>query len=189
MPLRLHVPPPFVSCALARKGGLGGLAPRAGGLGSLPAAKTSLLPWAGRRPPPTLRLGGKVIQTPPCAQARMARTAREHEVLMARNTMSNHTDMQDKYCGNCYDIHPIQSQYTKVAAVGRHHKRGGAAFGRATSFVVSFVCALNGASILALSTIYDLRLMMKYRSFSTHFPCLVHAYPIFSSARLRRKFL
>ena len=28
----------------------------------------------------------------------------------------------------------------------------------ASSFVVSFVCALNGASILALSTIYDLRL-------------------------------
>ena len=48
--------------------------------------------------------------------------------------------------------------HTKVAAFGRHHKRGAAAFGRATSFVVSFVCALNGASILALSTIYDLRL-------------------------------
>ena len=29
-------------------------------------------------------------------------------------------------------------QYTKVAALGRHHKRGGAAFGRATSFVVPF---------------------------------------------------
>ena len=72
--------------------------------------------------------------------------------------MSNHTDMQDKYCGHCYDIHSFQSQYTKVAACGRHHKRGDAAFGRATSFVVSFVCALNGASILALSTIYDLRL-------------------------------
>ena len=66
--------------------------------------------------------------------------------------------MQDKYCGDRYDIYRIQSRYTKVAAFGRHHKRGGAAFGRATSFVVSFVCALNGASILALSTIYDLRL-------------------------------
>ena len=30
--------------------------------------------------------------------------------------MSNHTDMQDKYCGDCYDIPPIQSQFTKVAA-------------------------------------------------------------------------
>ena len=66
------------------------------------------------------------------------------------------TDMQDKYCGRCYDIYLIQSQYTKVAAFGRHHKRGDAAFGRATSFVVSFIYALNGASILALSRIYDL---------------------------------
>ena len=33
------------------------------------------------------------------------------------------TDMQDKYCGNCYDIYLIQSQYTKAAACGRHHKR------------------------------------------------------------------
>ena len=48
--------------------------------------------------------------------------------------------------------------HTKVAAFGRHHKRGAAAFGRATSFVVSFVCALTRASILALSTICDLRL-------------------------------
>ena len=28
---------------------------------------------------------------PPCAQARMARTAREHKALMARNMMSHHT--------------------------------------------------------------------------------------------------
>ena len=28
---------------------------------------------------------------PPCAQSRTARTAREHEALMARNMMSNHT--------------------------------------------------------------------------------------------------
>ena len=41
---------------------------------------------------------------------------KEHEARLARNTMSNHTDMQDKYCGHCYGIHPIQSQYTKVAA-------------------------------------------------------------------------
>ena len=26
------------------------------------------------------------------------------------------TDMQDKYCGDCYDIYIIQSQYTKVVA-------------------------------------------------------------------------
>ena len=72
---------------------------------------------------------------------------------MARNMMSNHTDMQDKYCGHCYDIHPIQSQYTKVAACGRHHKRGDAAFGRATSFVVSFVLPLNKVNIVEVTTI------------------------------------
>ena len=42
---------------------------------------------------------------------------------------------------------------TKEAAVGRHHKRGGAAFGRATSFVVSFVLALNSVNIVAVTTI------------------------------------
>ena len=30
---------------------------------------------------------------------------------MARNMMSKHTDMQDKYRDHCYDIHPIQNQY------------------------------------------------------------------------------
>ena len=67
--------------------------------------------------------------------------------------MSNHTDMQDKYCGDCYDIHPIQSQSTKVAAFGRDHKRGGVALGRATSFVVSFVLCLNRVNIVAITTI------------------------------------
>ena len=73
--------------------------------------------------------------------------------MMARNIMSNHTDMQDKYCGHCYDIHPIQNHYTKVAAFGLHHKTGGAAFGRATSFVVSFVLALNRVNIVAVTTL------------------------------------
>ena len=36
-----------------------------------------------------------------------------------------------------------------MAAVGRHHKRDGAAFGRATSLVVSFVFALIRVNILA----------------------------------------
>ena len=54
--------------------------------------------------------------------------------------------------------------HTKVATFGRHHKKGGAAFGRATSFVVSFVCAMTGASILALSTVYDLRLSKTRRT-------------------------
>ena len=65
---------------------------------------------------------------------------------MARNMMSNTiTDMQGKYCGDCYDIYSIQSQYTKVAA-----------FGRATSFVVSFVLALNRVNIVAVTTILAL---------------------------------
>ena len=75
----------------------------------------------------------------------------KHEVIVAPNMMSNHIDMQDKYCGHSNDIHTIQSQYTMVAAVGRHHKRGGAAFGSATSFVVSFVIALNGVDIVAVN--------------------------------------
>ena len=41
------------------------------------------------------------------------------------------TDMQDKYCGNFYDIYLIQSQYKG------NHKRGGAAEARATFFVVA----------------------------------------------------
>ena len=67
---------------------------------------------------------------------------------MARNMMSNHTDMQDKYCGDCYDIHPIQSQYTKLAASGRHHKRGGAAEGRHLC-----IFALNRSNIIAVTAI------------------------------------
>ena len=47
--------------------------------------------------------------------------------------------------------------YTKVAAFGRHHRRGGAAFGRPHS-VVSFVLALNKAHVLALNTAHVLRL-------------------------------
>ena len=42
---------------------------------------------------------------------------------------------------------------TKVAAFGHHNKRGGAAFGRATSFVVSFVEAVNVVNIVAVSTV------------------------------------
>jgi hypothetical protein len=55
------------------------------------------------------------------------------------------TDMQGKYCGDCYDIYPIQSQCTNVAA-----------FGCGTSFVVSFVLALNRVSIVAVTTILAL---------------------------------
>ena len=60
------------------------------------------------------------------------------------------TDMQDKYCGDCDDIQPIHSQYKG------DHKRGGAAFGRATSFAVSFVLSLNEVTIAAVTTILAL---------------------------------
>ena len=60
----------------------------------------------------------------------IARTAREHEALMARTMMSNHTDMQDKYCGCCYDIHVL-------VAAGRH----------------LCILALNRVNIVAVTTI------------------------------------
>ena len=37
-----------------------------------------------------------------------------------------------------------------MAAVGRRHKRAAAAFGRGTSFVVSFVVAMNGVDVVDL---------------------------------------
>ena len=52
----------------------------------------------------------------------------------------------------------------KEAAFGRHHKRGGAAFGRATSFVVSFVVAVNRVDVVALNTIFALRLSKTRRT-------------------------
>ena len=76
----------------------------------------------------------------------------EHDVEshMLRPTI---TDMQDKYCGDCYDIYLIQSQYNE------NHKRGGAAEGRVTSFVVAdegrhlCILALNNVNIVAVTTI------------------------------------
>ena len=61
--------------------------------------------------------------------------------------MSNHTDMQDKYCGHTFTLFKA---ITKVAAVGRHHRRGAAAFGRGTSSVVSFVVAMNRVDVVEL---------------------------------------
>ena len=98
----------------------------------------------------------------------MARAAREHAARLAMNMISNHTYMQDKYSGRRYDIHPIQSQYTKVAAVGRHHKRGGAAFSHATSFVVSCVLALNKVNVVAVTTILVLHVGVIWRHVPRH---------------------
>ena len=61
--------------------------------------------------------------------------------------------MQDKYCVDCYNIYSIQSHYKG------NHKRGGAAEGRATSFVVAAagrhlcILALNRVNIVAVTTI------------------------------------
>ena len=76
----------------------------------------------------------------------------EHDVQshMFRRTI---THMQDKYCDNCCDIHLTQSQYKG------NHKRGGAAEGRATSFVVAAngrhlcILALNAMNTVAVTTI------------------------------------
>ena len=95
----------------------------------MPPPKPSFCP-EGAKASQTPRPGGKGGNPldPACAQAaRMVQTAREHEVIMARSMMSNYTDMQGKCCGHSNDIHFIQSQYTKVAAIGRHHKRGATA--------------------------------------------------------------
>ena len=119
-------------------------------------------PGGGAKAPPDPPPGGQGPPDPACVQARMAQTAREYEVRMARKMMSNHTDMQEKYCGDCYDIHPIQSQYTKV-----DHKRGGAAVGRATAFVVSFVLALNRVNVVAVTTIVVLHVGV----IGHHVPC------------------
>ena len=53
---------------------------------------------------------------------------------------------------------------TKVAACGRHLKRGDATFGRATSFVVSFVVVVNRVNIVAVNTILVLHLGKTGRS-------------------------
>ena len=69
---------------------------------------------------------------------------------MFRPTIS---DMQEKYCSDCYDIYLIQSQYKG------NHKCGGAAEGHATSFVVAAegrhlcIFALNQVNIVAVTTI------------------------------------
>ena len=61
--------------------------------------------------------------------------------------------MQDKYCGNCYDIYLIQGQYKG------NHKKGGAAEGCATSSVVAAagrhlgILALHKVNIVAVTTI------------------------------------
>ena len=67
------------------------------------------LPPSGQGPP-----------EPHCAQARIVRATREHKARVTRSMMSNRTRMQDKYCSDCYDFQPIQSQYKGGALRPRH---------------------------------------------------------------------
>ena len=79
----------------------------------------------------------------------------EHDVQchMFRPTT---TYMQDRCCGNCYDIYLIQSQHKGS------HRRGAAAEGRVTSFVVAIasrhlcILVLNRVNVVAMTTILAL---------------------------------
>ena len=103
----------------------------------------------GPSPPHT---GGQGSPDPLRASAH-GTNGEEHEIIMARNVMSNHTDMQDQYCGHSNDVNPIQSQ----------HKGGG----RGTSSVVSFVLALNRVNVIAVTTI----LVLHVGVIGHHVPC------------------
>ena len=83
----------------------------------------------------------------------------EHDVQshMFRSTI---TDMQDKYCRDCYDFHLIQSQYKG------NHKRGGAAEGRGTSFVVA--AAGRHLCISALNRVTTVLLLYVGNGWSEH---------------------
>ena len=48
------------------------------------------------------------------------------------------------------EIFTLSKANTKVPAWGRRYTRGGAAVGRATSFVVSFVVAMNRVDVVDL---------------------------------------
>ena len=60
-----------------------------------PASKGTECP-----PPANPPTGDKIPLTP---IARMVRAAREHAAIIARNMVSNHEDMEDKYFGHCDD--------------------------------------------------------------------------------------
>ena len=70
----------------------------------------------------------------------------EHEVVMVRNMISNHTDMQDKYGDHSNDNHPIQATTAPLAATPPPQER-------CRGMVVSFVLALNTVNVVAVTTI------------------------------------
>ena len=84
--------------------------------------------------------------------------------------MFNHTDMHDKHCSHSNDIHPIQSQNTKVAAVGRHS--------------VSCVLALNGVNVVVVTTILVLHVGVIGHHAPYHYDFM---FPRRSIMRLRAK--
>ena len=49
----------------------------------------------------------RIVSIPVGAQARMVRTARDHEARMTTNMKNNHTNMKYEYCGIFDDILPI----------------------------------------------------------------------------------
>ena len=106
------------------------------------------------------------------AQAPISRVAREHEALMARNMMSNHTDMQDKYCGHSNDINPIQSQYNGGGRWPPPQKRWRGLTAAppllwSAAPPVSFVLALNRVNVVAVTTI----LVLHVGVIGHHVPC------------------
>ena len=60
-------------------------------MGGRAAPQTPLLPWGGAKAPPDPPPGGPGPPDPPCAQARMVRLTRDHEVIMKLNMVFNHT--------------------------------------------------------------------------------------------------
>ena len=83
--------------------------------------------------------------------------------------MFHHTDMQDKDCGDCYNIHSVQSQYNG------NHKRGGAAD-----------VALNRVNIVAVTTILVLHVgVIRHSSCSS--PLGLHLSSTYNHCALARK--
>ena len=97
---------------------------------------------------------------PPCAQSRMARTAREHESLMARHMMSNHSCSARPLPTCKASIVVTATMFTIFKPI----YEGGAAIGRATSFAVSSVVVMNRVDVVALNAIFALRLSKTRRT-------------------------
>ena len=80
--------------------------------------------------------------------------------------MSIHTDMRDKYCGHwTFTLFEANIQrWRPLAATTKEVPRP---YGRGTSFVVSFVLALNRVNVVAVTTI----LVLHVGLIGHHVPC------------------